>query len=461
MKLYIENFGPIENFEYDLEKDIIITYGKNNIGKSYAMSVLYLILRTFSTRNLVSNRFRLFINYDEKGSKGFDKIAEKATVDGTLITNQLCELACKKLDQDLADELDNSFRNTFGDIESLTNTIEKTLIKIQIDGFELIITLSNRVKITSLKVEKQYILKKVDKKSTSRNYKNKKYIYIEPERKDYYGIMNETVHDVTLEIYRLLNRKIEDVYYLPASRSGLYTGMGAFTQIIAQLSKNRHSITKKIEIPGLSEPISDYIASLSEINRSRSHRKSESVKALIGNIEEKILNGEVSFDNKSKALKYKSFKSNEVYDLNYTSSMVSEISPIVAFLKFIVDYNSNSIGKTILFIEEPEAHLHPSVQVELIETFVKFTDHNIKLVITSHSNYIFNKLNNMVLGRIVDHKKYSPILLAENENGSLSGYMEIDEYGASDENFLDIAEDLFDERENYIEILNEEHNDEW
>ena len=49
MKIVIERFGPIKRFEYNLEKDMIVTYGDNNIGKSYAMQIVYLVLKTFIT----------------------------------------------------------------------------------------------------------------------------------------------------------------------------------------------------------------------------------------------------------------------------------------------------------------------------------------------------------------------------------------------------------------------------
>ena len=47
MKVIIEKFGPVKKFEYDLDKDMIVTYGNNNIGKSYAMQIVYLLLKTF------------------------------------------------------------------------------------------------------------------------------------------------------------------------------------------------------------------------------------------------------------------------------------------------------------------------------------------------------------------------------------------------------------------------------
>ena len=48
MKISIKNFGPIHSFDFDLEKDFHVIYGKNNIGKSYAISLVYLILKKLS-----------------------------------------------------------------------------------------------------------------------------------------------------------------------------------------------------------------------------------------------------------------------------------------------------------------------------------------------------------------------------------------------------------------------------
>ena len=41
--------------------------------------------------------------------------------------------------------------------------------------------------------------------------------------------------------------------------------MGAFSSIVAELSKNKAMLTRKIELPGISEPISDYFLMLSNI----------------------------------------------------------------------------------------------------------------------------------------------------------------------------------------------------
>ena len=40
MKVIIENWEPIEKCEYNLDKSVSVTYGENNIGKSYAMQCI-------------------------------------------------------------------------------------------------------------------------------------------------------------------------------------------------------------------------------------------------------------------------------------------------------------------------------------------------------------------------------------------------------------------------------------
>ncbi len=132
--------------------------------------------------------------------------------------------------------------------------------------------------------------------------------------------------------------------------------MNAFGAIIAELSKNRLGITRKIELPGISEPIADYFISLSNIKPC----KNEDLEEFYKDIEENILKGSVSFDKGKNALIYRPVNVGADFEMTEVSSMVSEITPVVAFMKFIKKQDSRAdIRKPILFIEEPEAHLHP------------------------------------------------------------------------------------------------------
>ena len=164
----------------------------------------------------------------------------------------------------------------------------------------------------------------------------------------------------------------------------------------------------------------------------------------------------VKNNNSKNALVYVPNDLDSVFEMTEVSSMVSEVSPIVAFLKYII--NSRRIRSekrsSILFIEEPEAHLHPNNQIELIEIFSELASAGLTLVVSSHSNYVFNKLNNLVLGKKLDYHIYQPIYLEQGKEGSKSRILPIDECGADDENFIDVSEKLYNEREQIIQDLN-------
>lgn len=137
-------------------------------------------------------------------------------------------------------------------------------------------------------------------------------------------------------IFTILNQ-VGQVYFMPASRTGIYSGMSAFGSIVAELSKRRSNITSRIELLGISEPISDYFISLSSIsNNDKFDKDIDSViRACCDKIEGSILLGQVTFDSRKNSLMYAPNNMDAQLTMAEVSSMVSEVSPIVAFLKYI------------------------------------------------------------------------------------------------------------------------------
>ena len=173
------------------------------------------------------------------------------------------------------------------------------------------------------------------------------------------------------------------------------------------------------------------------------------------------------YDNKKKNIIYNEKDTDYALEMSDVSSMVSEISPVTAYLKYIVKKERAVLNRqgvtrrticptSIIFIEEPEAHLHPKNQVELIKIFVKLIKQNVKLVMASHSNYVFNELNNLILGKELDIDMYAPVFMCRKGKKSFTEYMKADELGVSDANFTDVAEALYQEREELIQRIMQE-----
>jgi predicted ATPase len=303
---------------------------------------------------------------------------------------------------------------------------------------------------------KRYFCRKLQRHRSSR---------IEEQRVVFtYNDENQFFEDVSAHITDLYEKsilsilsKISNIYYLPASRSGLYRALNAFSQILAELAKKRNFLRERIILPSISEQDSDYFSNMNEINIRRINQK---YSAVAKDIEEKLLHGSVSFDSTTKQILFHPNNIDINLELLGTSSMIAEVSPIVLYLRHIIGSEDESrrrkTGVPVIFIEEPEAHLHPEAQVTLIECFVDLIGTGAKLVITSHSNFIFSKLNNLIANKKIGAEKINGVLFFQTEKGSRSKIIPISELGMEDENFVAVAERLYDEKISIIENMENE-----
>lgn len=463
MKITITNFGPIKQFHFDLTKDLIVTFGDNNIGKSYAMQVVYLLLKNLTEyagfnygyyRFSYSTQLRYNSEYFDEIREAIEKFSKSQ--DYALdITKLINSAVLFDLSEKFIGNFANSCENTFGNFKGIVQ--QNPIINLEIGKYSLKIEFANKHPLqAAIYTSPTYL-----KKSTSDFHKSRKAngrldIYYYNDVDTPISIVADRVIEAISAFSLTVASTVGNVYFLPASRSGIYSGMSAFSSIVAELSKNKAMLTRKIELPGISEPISDYFLMLSNIRGKENAVFSE----VYSGIEEDILHGTVSFNRSRNTLVYTPEGLAHEFEMTEVSSMVSEISPIVAFLKYIVASSPRRTktpkAKPIVFIEEPEAHLHPKNQIKLINLFAQLHKLEIKIIISSHSNYIFNKLNNLLLKGDLSPEIYSAILLRPEEKGSVSSFMAIDDLGVDDTNFLDVAQDLYNEREALIAFWNKD-----
>ena len=73
-----------------------------------------------------------------------------------------------------------------------------------------------------------------------------------------------------------------------------------------------------------------------------------------------------------------------------SSSMVTELAPIVAFLRSYIEVGD------VLIIEEPEAHLHPAAQQTVAAVLAYMVRKGFRVLVTTHSHYIVEQLGALV-----------------------------------------------------------------
>ncbi len=467
MIIQINNFGPIKKYTFDLNKDLHLIFGQNNIGKSYAITIVYLVLKSI----LSVGDFLYHPIIRRRGESLFSVESNVNLPDNSDITEIVLESLKKLLNRSIVSNLDDSLVSTFGSLTNLQNqfTEEKLSIKLETDMISINISLvGQNIEIVEIITKHKIVIRSIKQNRDFKITGKDIVVYRITGSSD---SLSSHLHRLIINLYKYftgdVNDKIKSVHYLPASRSGLYQALSAFGQIIAELSKSRAFLTKKIELPGISEPLSDYFLKLSEINVGKKNLEHNKLDLIAKQIESDILKGTVDFDIKTKRIMFTPNNTNLRLVLSSTSSMVSELSPRGSYVRYVLSQPDRrpkqffmssdafeSSAKPLVIIEEPEAHLHPEIQIRIMGIFADLVANGVKMIITSHSNFIFNKANNLILENKIDINNLQASVFRSNEHGSTGDDIETDLLGINDENFIDVSEQLYDEKLMLIERLN-------
>ena len=181
-------------------------------------------------------------------------------------------------------------------------------------------------------------------------------------------------------------------YYLPADRAGvMHAHQVAVRGLIA--SASRVGLRRETPMPVLSGVLGDFLEQLVALASSpRRERKSDN--DLAQDLERALLRGLVRVDRAE--IDYPSF----VYrpdgwqrdlPLMNASSMVSELAPVVLYLRHVVRPGD------VLIIEEPESHLHPEMQVAFIRQLAAVMQSGVRVMLTTHSEWVLEELANLTL----------------------------------------------------------------
>lgn len=189
----------------------------------------------------------------------------------------------------------------------------------------------------------------------------------------------------------LLGPLSHDAYYLPAARTGI---MQAHQIVVSSLIRQAPTagLRRSPQLPTLSGVLSDFLNELIEAGSGRA-RTDSTVPLLADVLEKSVMEGRI--ESQIEESGYPSFfhvgkENNLRLPLMNSSSMVSELAPVVLYLKHHVN-----VGDTLI-IEEPESHLHPVSQAELALYLAKLVHAGIRIVVTTHSEWLVDQFTNLV-----------------------------------------------------------------
>ena len=178
------------------------------------------------------------------------------------------------------------------------------------------------------------------------------------------------------------------VYYLPADRSGI---MHAYSVMVGASAEG----TPGAVLLGTTADFVEKIADVGGKIKAAGGCGDESIPRLL---EDRILLGRIQVRLSRAGQPVVTYRPNDwkgrekdrEVPIMAASAMVSELSPLVLLLRYFVQ-----AGDTLI-INEPEAHLHPAVQRRFIEEIVAWVHGGIKVVLTTHSEWIMEELATIV-----------------------------------------------------------------
>ena len=205
-------------------------------------------------------------------------------------------------------------------------------------------------------------------------------------------------HLMALAVQGMVGSLHLPAFYFPADRTGV---MHAHSAVVSAMIGNAPlaGLQPSGQTPMLSGVLADFLRQLIELDRTPlrrllSRQQQHRQDAASRNMEKAMLRGSVHIE-RSELVNYPHFTYRpdgwrDALPLMNASSMVSELAPLVLYLRHIVQPGN------VLIIEEPESHLHPAMQVEFTRQLAKLVQAGYRVIITTHSEWVLEELGNVV-----------------------------------------------------------------
>lgn len=422
-QLSVTNFGPIAKAEIDL-RPLTVFVGPSNTGKSYLAILVYALHKFFSDYTDLEHfgfgEVSSIIQESIAGQQFFDKDGAKKLVDWFAQVDD--ENKLNNTTVQLPDGITSILRPLFSNVRKFSPTIigevkrsfgiedvtklirhssrEGMNITLSFEpfGYEMMLKRSEFVALPISISEKAPLYIDLSANTT-------KEIRLWSSPAKILDVRNVNINDDTIQqvisrfisalfsavVYNTVSPLSNTAHYLPADRTGV---MHAHLAVVASMIGRAASVglQRDVQVPTLSGVLADFLEQLVRVGASR--REYNKKGNLATTLERQILKGEIHSKESDAGYPMFSYQPQdwrtEDLPLMNTSSMVSELAPVVLYLRHFVRPGD------VLIIEEPESHLHPAMQVEFIRQLAAVVNSGIRVMLTTHSEWVLDELTNLV-----------------------------------------------------------------
>lgn len=390
MKIKVSNLGAIRTADIDLSKKMTIFCGPNNTGKTYLSYVIYALMAASKQ----SSYFTKSISQEN-----VEKLLEHSQIEMDIIPQEVINYK-EKLAKHITENLDTIFglseekaHSFLKDFQlQFTPSLDECSTRIA----ELRFMRKMNINTLSFTIIKEEPFKVIVRPSTANDYTNDPVIPI-LKSLIYMGVLG------LITTYPILGVSI-----FPVERMSIYT-------FKTELSINRNMLVDQMLRLEKNEKINpfefinqrskryplaisknlDVANDLTEIQKYRGEYFE-----LAETIEKDLLDGHISITKEGDVM----FASNrasksKIMPIHMTASVIKSISSLVFYLKHLAHKND------LIIIDEPEMNLHPNSQILLVHILGKLLNSDLKLLVSTHSDYIIREFNNLIMASTLNNNE--------------------------------------------------------
>ena len=427
VRFEVTNFGPIESGAVDM-RPLTVFVGPSNTGKTYLAVLIYAlnrILEGFPRIPLMRGLHyphRLFFESEEPPNLNTTIRNEELRVllekwDSGVENLRLSDFPESVRDaiktslerpEFLQGEAEEEIRRCF-DIDSVSNLIRlpgrqnETHISLSVseedqDLWHFHMDVSGSGVVADSQVEDMVIFPKSWKrpKFLDRIFYHLKALTdreIVPtrDRRDRGYLLEALFEEMLTRITDVVASERVGTYYLPAARSGIMQSHRVIAGSLVTRS-TRAGLERFPELPTFSGMMADFMQRLILYEDNRPSKRT--MNALADQLENEALAGKIRTKRPLSGgypeFVYRPLNTDQDIRLTRASSMVSELAPVVLFLRGAIQR-----GDTLI-IEEPEAHLHPAAQTRMAVTLARMVRAGVRVVVTTHSDWLLKEIGNLM-----------------------------------------------------------------
>ena len=375
-QIYFQKIGPIKRAELELG-DITIIAGRNNTGKTYLVYTLYGFLKQWNMQMAMSPETEKIV--EEMMDKGrFTRTVDRKTLDRERkkIIRELSRSFSRRNLADVFSSPSDAFEESSIEVELSCKfpkdvQIDRGLVSIQYDGTNILIT-------------GKYIKRSYHYSGLLLYYYCR---FLFPELSLDPFILSAERFGISLFYKELDFTKNQLVEYLQRMGDKKDRELISPSLFIGRTT-SRYALPIKDNI--------DYTRDISNLKRQRSEiyddKLFDKIKDMMGGYYSSA-SDDIAFISRRKG---RSFN----LPLHIASSSARGLSDLYFYLRHVAEKNQ------LVIIDEPESHLDTANQILLARLLARMIQSNLKVLITTHSDYIIKEINNLImLNRLKNKKK--------------------------------------------------------